>query len=504
MDRVPDLQGMLLQFVRQAADQFRNMHSSYLLAESDGGADEDCADHYHEQDRIARHQEFVPALQIYLCQCKACHQVYAGGRKQVGKAVTELKGENGHLAGNANDVCQGSHDRHHNCRLAGAGVNENVDEGVGDEHADGCQGAAQVAERDGNIVYDGVQDAGIVEDHAHHACQHHKYHNAAHILCSAYKTLHGLVNVIVGKEAFCKCNWKHNGAKLRHSKPESGSTGCEENKGAKEDDQNGDLAAGHGAVFLSSGDHGRISVGAVISKVFGINRGVLLAAFYPEDQVGRNDGQVDDRNNGPESGAGVGSKARDLLSKNTRKGIDGGGHKAGEGAKDYQADSKEPVCLQLFCDGQTQRNEKYHCGDHGADAAQQGSGKNVDGDDHQRLILQTMDDVPQGAVQHSRGIYDSHHAAHDDQSDKQLSKGIVGQIADPKDYLNRVEINLFRYLVGAWDRHFAIAFIGTGRNEEGHDVDNPDDNEDDLPHAHGLLLFFSSVFHRNSPFVFGF
>ena len=115
-----------------------------------------------------------------------------------------------------------------------------------------------------------------------------------------------------------------------------------------------------------------------------------------------------------------------------------------------------------------------------------------------------MDDVPQGAVQHSRGIYDSHHAAHDDQSDKQLSKGIVGQIADPKDYLNRVEINLFRYLVGAWDRHFAIAFIGTGRNEEGHDVDNPDDNEDDLPHAHGLLLFFSSVFHRNSPFVFGF
>ena len=71
----------------------------------------------------------------------------------------------------------------------------------------------------------------------------------------------------------------------------------------------------------------------------------------------------------PETCAGIRNQAGDLLSHNASKGIDGGGHEAGEGAQDHKANGKGPVCPELSGDQKSQGNEQDHRGDHGAHTA---------------------------------------------------------------------------------------------------------------------------------------
>ena len=66
---------------------------------------------------------------------------------------------------------------------------------------------------------------------------------------------------------------------------------------------------------------------------------------YPEDQICGNHRQIQDRNNCSETGTGVRSQTRNLLSEKACQRVDRGCHKSGKGSKNHKTDCKNTVCF---------------------------------------------------------------------------------------------------------------------------------------------------------------
>lgn len=184
-------------------------------------------------DHIQRENQLYPIFKGGLSQRQAADQSRVCGVQQVGEAVTQLESQYRDLTRNPQNISQRRHDRHNGYGLTAAGGNGQIDDGVGNEHANSGKNTVEAHQKLRDVIYDRVQNTGHIQ-HGRHTGGHNDDDDGGNLaLSTADKRFHGAVQIIPGYKAADQGDRQHDTGQLSRTKGELGRADGEDNKPGK-------------------------------------------------------------------------------------------------------------------------------------------------------------------------------------------------------------------------------------------------------------------------------
>ena len=170
------------------------------------------------------------------------HQSGGSGQDVVAEAVAEIEGKDRGLTGNAHEVGQRCQNGNDSCGLTAAGSQEDVDNGVCQQHGGSEQDGGDEVQAVCQCMDNGIGDVTGVHDAADGLCHADDEGSAQHLLAALKELFGDRGGTKAAQYAFDDSQCEEDSCGLRHIPVELDAAVDDEDKGCEEDQHDEDLA----------------------------------------------------------------------------------------------------------------------------------------------------------------------------------------------------------------------------------------------------------------------